>query len=128
MVSMGGLEPPRISPHAPQTCAYTDSATSTQTIQLSLRDAYTSPLLGRYLIFLVGRVPHRHSYLIFKIGRNWYISIYVSRHFRIDSTPPLRTILNRSCGVLATPTSFLLIFQYTYVIINFFSLQTFILY
>ncbi len=26
---MAGLEPARISPHAPQTCAYTDSATST---------------------------------------------------------------------------------------------------
>ena len=34
MVSMGGLEPPRISPHAPQTCAYTDSATSTFNFQL----------------------------------------------------------------------------------------------
>ena len=29
MVSKKGLEPSRISPHAPQTCAYTDSATST---------------------------------------------------------------------------------------------------
>ncbi len=30
MVSTAGLEPARVSPHAPQTCAYTDSATSTQ--------------------------------------------------------------------------------------------------
>lgn len=30
MVSTGGLEPPRVASHAPQTCAYTDSATSTQ--------------------------------------------------------------------------------------------------
>ena len=29
MVSMAGLEPARIAPHAPQTCAYTNSATST---------------------------------------------------------------------------------------------------
>ena len=29
LLSMAGLEPARISPHAPQTCAYTDSATST---------------------------------------------------------------------------------------------------
>lgn len=29
MVSTAGLEPARVSPHAPQTCAYTDSATST---------------------------------------------------------------------------------------------------
>lgn len=38
MVSTAGLEPARVSPHAPQTCAYTDSATSTQVflvIQLS---------------------------------------------------------------------------------------------
>ena len=34
MVSMAGLEPARISPHAPQTCAYTDSATSTCTYYL----------------------------------------------------------------------------------------------
>ena len=28
-MSTAGLEPARVSPHAPQTCAYTDSATST---------------------------------------------------------------------------------------------------
>ena len=31
-MSTAGLEPARVSPHAPQTCAYTDSATSTQGI------------------------------------------------------------------------------------------------
>ena len=29
MVSTAGLEPARVSPHAPQTCTYTDSVTST---------------------------------------------------------------------------------------------------
>ena len=40
MVSTAGLEPARVSPHAPQTCAYTDSATST----FSNFVAYTFPL------------------------------------------------------------------------------------
>ena len=31
-MSTAGLEPARISPHAPQTCAYTDSAMSTYLI------------------------------------------------------------------------------------------------
>ena len=44
MVSTAGLEPARVSPHAPQTCAYTDSATSTH-IQFSFYAAYTSPLI-----------------------------------------------------------------------------------
>ena len=36
MVSTAGLEPARVSPHAPQTCAYTDSATSTYIFNFQL--------------------------------------------------------------------------------------------
>lgn len=64
---MGGLEPPRISPHAPQTCAYTDSATSTnlfnfQPFSFVMRRSNRlcfCPLVKRLSIFLLGRVPHR---------------------------------------------------------------------
>ena len=40
MVSMAGLEPARISPHAPQTCAYTDSATSTYCFDIQFSNFY----------------------------------------------------------------------------------------
>ena len=68
MVSTAGLEPARVSPHAPQTCAYTDSATSTSIFDFQV-SAYTSPLEKRYLIVFLGRVPRRHQYLIFKCLR-----------------------------------------------------------
>ena len=73
MVSTAGLEPARVSPHAPQTCAYTDSATSTQVFQLfncqisqvSLRRRCSTlfhiPLKKRYSIVFFGRVPRRHK-------------------------------------------------------------------
>ena len=36
MVPKGGLEPPRVTPHAPQTCASTNSATSARPFILGL--------------------------------------------------------------------------------------------
>ncbi len=51
-MSTAGLEPARVSPHAPQTCAYTDSATSTSIFDFQM-SAYTSPLVKRYLIVLL---------------------------------------------------------------------------
>ena len=48
MVSTAGLEPARVSPHAPQTCAYTDSATSTYLVFNLCRVYLTSH--RRYLI------------------------------------------------------------------------------
>lgn len=59
IMSMGGLEPPRISPHAPQTCAYTDSATST------------------YIHYSIVKSPWRYRYTSL---------VYGSPHFRFGLT------------------------------------------
>ena len=49
MVPKGGLEPPRVTPHAPQTCASTSSATSARLEGLSISKSVIDPefyLLG----------------------------------------------------------------------------------
>lgn len=73
-MSMGGLEPPRISPHAPQTCAYTDSATSTYSNFTPTPSCGIGYLFTAHLTFVR------------------------------TCLPPSRTILNRPRGVLATST------------------------
>ena len=74
MVSMGGLEPPRISPHAPQTCTSTIPPHRHE-ILLTFQFIYALVSLRRMLTqdqpsfgndtqsFPCGRVPHRHSKL-----------------------------------------------------------------
>ena len=53
---MAGLEPARISPHAPQTCAYTDSATSTYFLYLIFKAMW----LYRYTILYTARAVLTH--------------------------------------------------------------------
>lgn len=109
-LSMAGLEPARISPHAPQTCAYTDSATSTCTICLGLLlhtpQSLTFILLSQNYrsfcsVFL--RVSLRSTlrkirYSIFKL-----FAIFVAE---CVSHPPSRnvTFSHLPRGVLATST------------------------
>ena len=72
---MGGLEPPRISPHAPQTCTSTIPPHRHE-ILLTFQFIYTLVSLRRMLTqgqpsfgndtqsFPCGRVPHRHEILL----------------------------------------------------------------
>lgn len=72
-MSTGGLEPPQLSPHAPQACVSTIpphrlifnyfvilllNCHFFNTVSV-LDVVFDNPLLERYLIVLVGRVPHR---------------------------------------------------------------------
>lgn len=61
-MSTGGLEPPRVASHAPQTCAYTDSATSTQDIII----IKLSNLFGVFVaeMFCLASHPSQKRYLI----------------------------------------------------------------
>ena len=132
MVSMGGLEPPRISPHAPQTCAYTDSATTTHTITYSIikflsvfvADVVSSTTLSKNpqrFGFFCGRVPLRHI-LDFQIPFLLLVSIG-GTELSLPSIQNLTfsQLLHR---VLATTTRSMLINTN----INIFLLQTFIFY
>ena len=74
-MSTGGLEPPQLSPHAPQACVSTIpphrlifnyfvilllNCHFLNTVSV-LDVVFDNPLLERYLIVLVGRVPHQHD-------------------------------------------------------------------
>lgn len=50
MVPKGGLEPPRVTSHAPQTCASTSSATSARSEGLSISDRHVIALEKFYLV------------------------------------------------------------------------------
>ena len=57
---MAGLEPARISPHAPQTCAYTDSATSTQTILFNFQSLFCFVLVAEQSLSLLPSPQKQH--------------------------------------------------------------------
>ena len=59
-MSMAGLEPARISPHAPQTCAYTDSATSTQTILFNFQSLFCFVLVAEQSLSLLPSPQKQH--------------------------------------------------------------------
>ncbi len=59
-MSMAGLEPARISPHAPQTCAYTDSATSTQTILFNFQSLFCFVLVAEQTLSLLPSPQKQH--------------------------------------------------------------------
>ena len=90
MVSTAGLEPARVSPHAPQTCAYTDSATSTSIFNFQM-SAYTSPLLEMTFSHFSSAECHVDINIQFS-----NVCVYL---------PSRKTILNRFSRQSATSTS-----------------------
>ena len=85
-MSTAGLEPARVSPHAPQTCAYTDSATSTSIFDFQM-SAYTSPLLEMTFSHFSSAEYHVDINIRFS-----NVCVYL---------PSRKTIFNRSLGLLA---------------------------
>ena len=103
MVSTAGLEPARVSPHAPQTCTYTDSVTSTNyqscrlaripILAFSIFELRSKPesyvdkyrfLLSPVLNFVQNRSPTSTNYQSCRLAR---IPILAFSSFELHSKP-----------------------------------------